>query len=197
MALQQRPDGYEKAKEELLQYWQEPGTIIPLEEFPFVWPETPPFEPTIPPDVREAMSPFNLSLDETWDLSDGHATYLDNLFTASNTEDILNTRKSTSLDLVFLTPRVNGPDRLRKYGPRSIEKAAISFPSEALKGEDGMEIPRDTSDVIKAFEKDERMKVTQEDADYLRFIISKIREEKSVDVILPKVPSRRNSLKVA
>ena len=74
MALQQRPDGYEKAKEELLQYWHEPGTIIPLEEFPFVWPEPPPFGPTIPPDVREAISPFNLSLDETWDLPDGHAT---------------------------------------------------------------------------------------------------------------------------
>lgn len=197
MALQQRPDGYEKAKDELLQYWHEPGRIIPLDEFPFVWPETPPFEPTIPPDVREAISPFNLSLDETWDLPDGHATCLDNLFTPSNTEDILNTRKSTSLDLVFLTPRVNGPDRLRKYGPSSIKKAAISFPSDVLTGEDGMEIPGDTSDVIKAFEKDERMRVTQEDADYLRFIISKISNERSVYIILPKVPSRRNSLKVA
>ena len=60
-----------------------------------------------------------------------------------------------------------------------------------------MEIPQDTSDVIKAFEKDERMRVTQEDADYLRYIISKISNEKSVILVLPKVPPRRNPLKVA
>jgi len=196
MALQQRPDGYVQAKEELLEYWHESGTIIPLEDFGFVWPESPPPQPILPPDVREAIPPFNLSLDETIGLPDDEGTYLtDHLL---GDEEILNTRKSAPLDLVFLLPRPrNGLDHFRKFGPPSITKAAVSIPRECFKGEDGMDVPRDTGDVGNAFEKDAKMRVAQEDADYLRNSISRINAEKSFDVILSRVANPRNSLMVA
>jgi len=198
MALQQHPDGYAQAKEELLEYWHESGTIIPLEDIPFVWPESPPPQTEVPPDVREAIPPFNLSLDETFSLPDDQATYLTDPIDIPYPEDILNAGKSEPLDMIFLLPRLrNGVDHFRSFGPHSMTKAAVSIPRVDLKGEDGMDIPGDTGDVVKAFEKDAKMRVTQEDADYLRSIISRINVEKSVDIILPRVLYTRDLLMVA
>ena len=196
MALQQPPDDYAQAiKEELRGYWHEPGIVIPLDEFPFVWPESPPPQPTVYPDVSEAIPQFNLSLDETLVLPDDNATSLFDSLAPRQYEEILNTRKSEPLDLDFLAPRLrNGPHHLRKYGPTSLRKSTISFPREILQGEDGMDIRHDTSDVTKAFENDARMSVTQEDADYLRAVISRISHEKSIDIILPRVFISNNGL---
>jgi hypothetical protein len=190
MALQQDPEGYAQAKEELLEYWHESGTIIPLEDIPFVWPESPPLPTELPPDVREAIPPFSLSLDETFSLPDDQATYLTHPLDIPDPEDILNTGKSEPLDMIFLLPRPrNGVDHFRNFGPRSMTKGAVLIPRVDLKGEDGMDIPGDTGDVVKAFEKDAKMRVTQEDADYLRSIISRINVEKSVDIVLQRVPT--------
>ena len=197
MALQQQPDGYAQAKKEMLEYWHESETIIPFEDFAFVWPESPPSQiDPIPSDVREAIPPFSLSLDEIFNLPDEEATCLIDTLSIRDHEDVLNTRKSEPLELEFLPPRArNGPDHFRKYGPTSITRAAISIPRENMKGEDGMDIPRDKSDVVIAFEKDAKIKVTQEDADYLRSMISRINVEKSVDIILPRVLHTWNQLK--
>jgi len=188
MALQQHPEDYAEAKKELLQYWHEGESIVPVREFPFVWPESPHLEPGSPLDVKDSYSPFNFSLEETFDLLDDDAAHLTDFLAPSGNEDILNTGRTESLNLEFLLPRPrNGPDHFRKYGPASLKKAAISFPRGMLMGEDGMEIPRDTSDVFKAFKEEKKIRVTQQDADYLRSMISKISHENSIDIILPKV----------
>src|SRR5271170_5222576 len=179
MALQQDPEGYVQAKEELLEYWHKSGTIIPLEDIPFVWPESPPAPTELPPDVREAIPPFDLSLDETFGWPDDQATYLTDSLHIPHPENILNTGKSEPLDMIFLLPRPrNGVDHFRNFGPHSMTKAAVLIPRVEFKGEDGMDIPPDTGDVVQAFEKDAKMRVIQEDADYLRRIISRINVEK-------------------
>jgi hypothetical protein len=198
MSLQQHPEGYAQAKEELLEYWHESGTIIPLEDIPYVWPESPPPSTELPPSVRETIPPFNLSLDETFSVPDDQATYLTDPLDIPDPEDILNTGNSEPLDMIFLLPRHrNGVDHFRNFGPHSMIKAVVSIPKVDSKGEDGMDIPADTGDVVKAFENDAKMRVAQEDADYLRSIISRINVEKSVDIVLQRVLYTKDRLTVA
>jgi hypothetical protein len=187
MALQQRPEGYFEAKQELQEYWKEDDNVISVEDFPFVWPDTPKSRPFSSSAVTGEIPRFTLilNIDESFDSTESITN--NPLDTIIYDTDILDTRKSEPLDLILLRPYLrNGPPHLRKYGPTSLQRAGISLAREPLKGEDGMDIPRETRDVVKAFEKDAKMTARQQDADYLRIMMNRIKNDKPVDLIHSK-----------
>jgi hypothetical protein len=189
MALEPRPDGYAEAKEELLIYCDENEITFPYNEFPYAWAEVSPQPHSPSPEITEIAPQFNLPQQERLDCTEESKIYDDNV-TIFSKQDVLNTRKSEPLGLEMLLPllpRKHGPDKLRPYGPESFKKCAHLLPKDFLAGENGMELSRDTSEVVNAFAKDSKLTVTEEDVDYLKSIISDYNQEKSLDLILSKV----------
>ena len=188
MALQPRPEGYTQAKEELLTYCCENEITFPLQEYEYIWADTPPQSPGAPSFSDIANSEFDLPVEEPPYCPEDIQAYINDAFIHSGKEDdILDTRKLGSLCLDMLVPRPAGPDYLRKFGPKSLETCVPLLPKEVLYGEHGMDISTDTSQAANAFVKDSKLSVTQEQVGFLREFISGYSNNKSVDIILSKV----------
>lgn len=188
MALHPRPEGYAEEKEELLKYCGENNITFPFQDYPFAWPEVRPLSRSISPDFGK-IGPieFDPTLEEPPHCTEELQVYLNTTLTVRENNDLVNTRKAERFDLELLTYRQKGPDTLRKYGPNSLKKCATLLPKYVLHGEDGMEISKDTRDVDVAFEKDSRLTVTEDDASFLKEIISRCNNHESVEFIHSKV----------
>ena len=188
MALHPRPEGYAEAKEGLLTYCHENDITFPFQDYSFAWPEVPLTRSPSPSFAGIVIHDFDPTLEEPPDCTEEIQVYLNTTLTLRENKDLVNTRKSESLDLELLAPHQNGPDTLRKYGPNSLKKCATLLPKYALHGEEGMEISKDTRDVDIAFEKDSKLTVTEEEAGFLKEIISRYNTHRSVEFIHSKVP---------
>jgi len=189
MALHPQPEGYAEGKEELLAYCYDNDITFPFQDYPFTWVEvTPPSRSPSPNLAEISAHEFEPNLEESPDCTEEIQTDLNNILTLREDSDLVNTRKSEPLDLEVLTPCQTGPDTLRKYGPNSLMKCATLLPKEVLCGEEGMEISKDTNDVVAAIGKDSKLTVTEEEAVFLTEIITRYNHERSVDIIHTKVP---------
>lgn len=188
MALHPRSEGYAEAKEELLAYCDENSITFPFQDYPFAWPEGPPLSRSPSPNFAEiGRYEFDSTCEETPDCTEEIQVYLNTSLTLRKNNDLVNTRKSEPLDLELLVRRQNGPDELRKYGPNSLKKCATLLPKYVLYGEDGMEISKDTRDMDITLQKDSKLTVTEEEASFLREIISGCNTHRSVEFIHSKV----------
>jgi len=190
MALEQQPADYDQMRESLVTYCNENNVISPYDEYPFAWPDC----------ISRSVSPF-LDITDCFpfarpisperfvrreqDLIDPNS-----LATCVTHEDLVSICETKAFRLE--TPLLHhnaGLDYLRKYGPDSLRKCAANVPKLCLEGDDGMELPQDDTDVIKAFERDGQISATQEQVDYFKNIMGQIMRKDSDDVILPRVVS--------
>jgi hypothetical protein len=188
MALQQRSDDYDEAKERLLTYCQENDITSPFYDYPFEWPELEE-RPRSPTPELVGILPDVDSFDESLDWTSGLEGCLNEKLVAEP-EDLLDIRNYKPLEYEMLPPHPRiGPSVLRKFGPNSLEKIAPLLHADVLLGEEGMDIPTDTRELLKAFENDSKILATKEQADFLKDVIFRYDHEDSVDLIHSNVPS--------
>lgn len=184
MALQRRPDNYEDARERLLTYCREYNITHPFYDYPFEWVEPDDRQQSPPPELPGILPNVNVGyLDESLDWTSGVADCMCGKV-AFELHDVLDIRDSKPFEYEMLPPHpFLGPNILRKFGPTSLKKVTPLLQADVLCGEESMDIPTDTSEVLKAFENDSKITATREQAGFLKDVIFTYNHEKSVDLI--------------
>lgn len=195
MALQQRPYGYAEAREELISYCHENNITSSILEYPFDWPEFIDRPDSPDPDFTDIFPASNFNFEESFDWNEDDQTYLDNILSQEKQVDIYDTRetKQFRLELPLLHHR-SGPETLRKFGPDSLKKCAAPIQTISLQGNEGLDIPLDNTEVVRAFERDSKLTANRETVEYLKDVILRYTNNKGVDIILPTVPAVYASL---
>jgi hypothetical protein len=190
MSRQQTPEEDDDPKEQLLAYCTENEITFPFQDLPFEWVDPIPLPPSPPPDLRSALPSHRGTFEkEECAAETGIEEYLAEIRRIGDDPDIYATRDATH-GLELLTPFQPGKDAFRRYGPINLKKSALNLPKETLKGERGMEISNDQSEFDFAVARDCLFTATQEDANFLRSIVTECNQPQLPDVVLPKVMSQ-------
>ena len=195
MSRQQTPEEEFDAKQQLLTYCAENQIASPFQDLPFEWVTSVSVPQSPPPSLIDAFpTPEPTFEDAPFDAETGLADYLGTVLSLGNGEDVHATRTWPTSALEFLTPFQHGEDAFRRFGPVNLKNSALFLPTETPKGERGMEISADRSEFDAAITKDGRLAATQEDAWFLKFIISENTQPAQSDHILPKVLNNMNAI---
>jgi hypothetical protein len=193
MSRQRTPGEDFDAKQQLLTYCEENEIVHPFQDLPFEWVQAISVPDSPPPSLTDALSMTQLRFDDQpFNGESRPEDYLTQALTLGKGGDILELRTWPSTDLEFLTPFQHGEDAFRRYGPINLKKCALFVPKETLKGERGMEISNDRSELDQAIIKDSRLAATQEDAGFLKSIVSEHVKPTPPDIVLPKVLQKLN-----
>ena len=196
MSRQQTPEEEFDTKQQLLAYCAENKITSPFQDLPFQWldavvavPQSP------PPSLIHTLPTVQPTFDDApLDAETGLEDYLATVLSLESDNDVLRTRTWPTAALEFLTPFQHGEDAFRRFGPINLKKSALFLPKATLKGERGMEISTDKSEFDAAITKDGRLAATQEDAGFLKSIISEYTQPDKSDYILPKVFNNMNPI---
>ena len=95
-----QPEGHAEAKEELLAYCYENEITFPFQDYPFAWVEGAPLSRSPSPSLAEISTrEYDPNLEESPSCTEEIQTYLNTILTLREGADLLNTRKSESLEL--------------------------------------------------------------------------------------------------
>jgi len=195
MSRQQTPEEEVDAKQQLRTYCAENQITSPFQDLPFEWVDAVSVPQSPPPSLIDAFPSLEPTFEDApFDAETGLEDYLTTVLSLGNSGDVLVTRTWPKGALEFLTPFQQSEDAFRRFGPINLKKSTLFLPRETLKGERGMEISTDRSEFDAATTKDGRLAVTQEDAGFLKFIISEYTQPSQPDYILPKVLNNMNAI---
>lgn len=193
MSRQQTPEEEDDSKEQLLAYCAENEVTIPFQELPLEWVDPIPQPPSPPSDLVSALpSHYGTFYQEACASEAGIEEHLAEIIRIETDPDIVAVRDAGH-NLGFLTPFQPGEAAFRRYGPINLKKSALNLPKDTLKGERGMEISNDQSEFDLAVAKDSLLTATQEDAKFLKSIVSEYNHPQQATVVLPKVTSKSDN----
>ena len=189
MALEAHSPGNTEARDELLQYCRENDLFFPHQDYPFHWPQhiSRPSSPL--PDIPDCFGSHNLIADESLQYEGPSQAYLNEILTIGRVEDdIYDIRCLThyQIELPLLLPTA-ATDKLRKFGPDTLQRCVASISRIPLKDDNGLDMPKDESTIFSATSKDAKLLITEEEAAYFKKVISEYNTPEGSDIILDKV----------
>src|SRR5579871_1374664 len=152
MALEAHSPGNTEARDELLQYCRENDLFFPHQDYPFDWPQhiSRPSSPL--PDIPDCFGSHNLIADESLQYEGPSQAYLNEILTIGRVEDdIYDIRRLThyQIELPLLLPTA-ATDKLRKFGPDTLQRCVASISRIPLKDDNGLDMPKDESTIFSA-----------------------------------------------
>ena len=199
MSRQQNLEEDDNPRKQLLAYCSENEVTVPFQDLPFEWVDPIQLPPSPPPDLLAALPSHQGIFEEEPHASKMGIEYLAEVLQISNNPDSFPPRTCLIHDLELLLPFQLGEAKFRRYGPINLKKSAMSLPKDTLKGERGMEISNDRSELDHATAKDSLITATQEDVKFLKSMVSEYAQPQQSTIVLPRVlsQSERNTLILA